>query len=76
VLWYRDGAKGRRGVFLINASLDPLPSLTLAFGEKISSCVHVTEDGRERTASVTGGSRVAIADLAPWSVHLLLASAP
>lgn len=84
-LWVRAGERGRRAVVLINASLDPQPALEVALHGVAGEVEHVVMGGRRDALRARRGEPsphpnplpagegvVAIPEVAPWSVHLLL----
>jgi len=80
-LWVREGANGRRAVALINASLDAQPELALWLrmppGQVEWDSMHgASQRLASAPASAPGYQRVALENVAPWSVHLLLFEAP
>ena len=67
VVWSRG-----RGVVVLNASLDALPEVELRVSEARTEFTHVTLGGGRSTIAAEGNRRrVKLANLAPWSIHLL-----
>lgn len=76
-MWVREGANGRRGVVLINASLDPQRELAVSLRMPPGQVEHVPMNGISRSlstmpAGAPGYQRVVVPEVAPWSLHLLL----
>jgi len=78
VLWTREGAEGRKGIVVLNASLDPVERLSLRVLSDGIRFTHIRptteprEISGERLVSSRGYVRVVLSDLAPWSMHLLV----
>ena len=76
VLWVREGARGQRAVVLLNASLDPLDSVSVRFAATAQRFVHVAMTGQRRELRAESVAeqqvRVTLAGVAPWSMHLLV----
>ena len=74
VLWFRKGVRGP-AVVLLNASLDPVPELSLRLRTEAALFLHTPMDGPPLEVSgqkiAAGSIRVVLHDLAPWSIHLL-----
>jgi hypothetical protein len=80
-IWVREGANGRRGVVLINCSLDAHPELAVWLRMAPGQVEHVPMDGVSHSLSTApapteGYQRVVVREVAPWSVHLLLFAPP
>ncbi|HZT32916.1 MAG TPA: hypothetical protein VFA33_23720 [Bryobacteraceae bacterium] len=77
VIWSREETGGRQSLVLLNASLDPLESLSLRVRSGAQRFLHIPADGSrrelasERLAYQAGHVRVVLPGLAPWSVHLV-----
>jgi hypothetical protein len=77
-IWTRKDVKGNVAVVLLNASLNPIKKLSLrVLTEEIrfthfSPETDASEIFGERLLSPKGYVRVALSDLAPWSVHLVV----
>ena len=78
VIWNRVGAGGRRGIAVLNASLDPIDSLSLQVLSDRVRFTHVSpiigprEICAEPLVSRPGYVQLALSHLAPWSMHLLV----
>ena len=78
VIWSREGARGTKGIVVLNASLDPIDKLSLQVLSDRVRFTHVSATrspvdlSAEPLASPRGYARVIMANLPPWSAHLLL----
>ena len=75
VVWARNDSQGRLVLVLLNASLDPVPVLSLRARTTTSRVRHLPMTGEEQelTAVASGPDHVSLtlANIAPWSMHLL-----
>ena len=75
VVWARHDDQGRRTLVLLNASLDPAPTLSLRVRASASPVQHLAMTGETRTLTpvACGPEHVTLTleDVAPWSMHLL-----
>jgi hypothetical protein len=75
VVWARNDGQGRLVVVLLNASLDPVPALSLRARASASHVQHLAMSGEEEelTAVANGPDHVSLAlgNVAPWSMHLI-----
>jgi len=79
--WARAGANGRAAVVVLNASLDPQPELALRLRMPPGEVEHVPMEGKTAWLETEptpepGYRRVAVPEVAPWSMHLLLFEQP
>jgi hypothetical protein len=81
IVWARAGANGRAAVVVLNASLDPQPELALRLRMPPGEVEHVPMEGKTAWLETEltpepGCRRVAVPEVAPWSLHLLLFEQP
>jgi hypothetical protein len=78
VMWCREGARGKKAIVLLNASLDPVERLSLKVLSNDNRFTQIGPDKKpkeisgERISRSEGYVRVVLSNLAPWTADLLV----